>query len=72
MGDWKVWLKGLIAAVIGGIANSITLMITDPLNYNLQDPVQRTKLLWFAVVSAIISAALYLKQSPLPNGGEQK
>ncbi len=64
--NWKLWLKGLISAVIGGAANAITLMILEPATFNFQDGGQ--KLLNFSLVSALISAALYLKQSPLPNG----
>jgi hypothetical protein len=64
---WQVWLKGLAGAVIGGAANSIVLMIVDPLTFNLAEGLP--KLETVAIVSAIISAAMYLKQSPLPNGG---
>lgn len=66
--DWQLWLKGLIAAVIGGAANAVTVMIVDPAAFNFSDGGH--KLLTFAGVSALISAALYLKQSPLP--GEPK
>jgi len=62
--NWQKWLKGLISAVIGGAANSITVMIVDPLVFNLQDGA--SKLYTVALVSAIVSAAMYLKQSPLP------
>lgn len=66
--DWGMWLKGLIAAAIGGAANAVTVMIVDPVAFNLQDGGK--KLAMVALVSAIVSAALYLKQSPLP--GEPK
>jgi len=62
---WEKWLKGLISAVIGGAANSITVMIVDPLTFNLQEGTG--KLGTVALVSAILAAAMYLKQSPLPN-----
>lgn len=65
---WQMWLKGLIAAIIGGGANAVTVMIVDPAAFNFGDG--GAKLLSFAGVSALISAALYLKQSPLP--GEVK
>lgn len=61
----SVWFKGLVAAIVGGIANSIALVIADPLNYNLGDGAKN--LLTVAATSAIVSAAFYLKQSPLPN-----
>lgn len=60
-----VWAKGLLAAVIGGVANSVTIMIADPLNFNLNEGVGN--LLTVAATSAIVAAAMYLKQSPLPN-----
>ena len=64
MKDWKVWLSGLIAATITGGANAISVMIVDPVAFNLQD--EMGKVLTVALVSAIIGAAAYLKQSPLP------
>lgn len=60
-----VWLKGLLAAVIGGAANALTMVIVDPLNFNLTNGVNN--LLSVAATSAIVAAAMYLKQSPLPN-----
>jgi hypothetical protein len=59
-----VLVKGLIAAVIGGVANSVTLMIADPLNFNLGEGIN--KLLTVAATSAIIAAAAYLAKSPIP------
>lgn len=64
-GNVGVWLKGLIAAVIGGAANALTMVIVDPLNFNLGEGVNN--LLTVAATSAIVAAAMYLKQSPLPN-----
>jgi type IV secretory pathway VirB2 component (pilin) len=63
---WQVWLKGLISAIIGGAANSITVYIVEPTTFNLQEGA--SKLGWVALVSAIVAAAMYLKSSPLPNG----
>ena len=61
--NWKNWLKGLIAAVIGGAANSVSAMFVAPESFNLQDLPKLGKL---AVASAIISLAFYLKSSPVP------
>jgi hypothetical protein len=58
------WLHGLGAAVIGGGANAVTVIIIDPLKFNIQDGWKN--LLAAVVVSSIVSCALYLKQSPLP------
>jgi hypothetical protein len=68
--NWDRWLKGLISAIIGGAANSITVMIVDPIAFNLQEGAG--KLGTVALVSAIVAAAMYLKQSPLPlNSGNE-
>ena len=61
---WKKWLKGLISAIIGGAANSITVAIIDPTTFNLNEG--GGKLAMVAVVSAIVAAAMYLKQAPIP------
>lgn len=68
MKNWRNWLKGLVSAVIGAFANGITVMIVDPTTFNLAEGMGAV--LTVGVVSAIIAAAMYLKQSPLPNGGE--
>lgn len=61
---WQSWLKGLISAAIGAAANGVTLIIVDPLNYNLNEGLG--KLGTVCVVSAIVAVAMYLKSSPLP------
>lgn len=62
--DWNKWIKGLVSAIIGGGANAITVAIVDPIAFNMQEGAG--KLLTVALVSAIVAAAMYLKQSPLP------
>ena len=63
----KTWLKGLVSAGIGGAANSITVMAIDPMQFNLSEGAG--KLGTVALVSSIVAGAMYLKASPLPNGG---
>lgn len=63
------WVKGLISAAIGGAANAVTVMVVDPMAFNLNDGLG--KLGSVALVSAIVAVAMYLKQSPVP-GGEKK
>jgi acyl-coenzyme A synthetase/AMP-(fatty) acid ligase len=58
------WIKGLLSAAIGGAASSITVMIADPNNFNLADGWK--KLATVAGVNALVSAAMYLKKSPIP------
>ena len=63
--DWKTWVHGLAAAAIGGGANAVTLIIVEPSKFNAT--ASGWKNLGTAVlVSGIVSAALYLKQSPVP------
>ena len=65
--NWKSWLKGLIAAVVGGATGAIGMVIVDPLTYNLQDGWH--KLGWVMIIMGLVSAGMYLKQSPLPDNG---
>lgn len=60
------WFKGLIAAIIGGAANSVTVMIVDPETFNLDTGLP--KLGAVAAISGVVAAANFLKQSPIPNG----
>ena len=64
MTDWKLWAKGLLSAIIGGVASSVTVVIIDPMQFNLSEGLP--KLGTVALVNGMIAAALYLKQSPLP------
>lgn len=57
------WLKKLIAAAIGGSANTVTGMIIAPEVFNIHD---LPKLGQMALGGAIISVAFYLAKSPLP------
>jgi hypothetical protein len=62
--DIRVWLRGLVAAIIGGAANAVTTVIVAPETFNFQTG--KSKLLAVATASAIVNAAMYLKQSPVP------
>lgn len=62
--NWKPWLHGLISAFIGGGASTVSAMVIAPDRFNLGDGFENMMQLWAA--SGITSAALYLKQSPLP------
>jgi hypothetical protein len=63
MKDWRMWLHGLISAIIGGISTSIVAMWVAPDTFNFSD---LEKLGQLALGSGLINAAMYLKQSPLP------
>jgi len=63
--SWKIWVKGIVAAVIGGSASAIAAAVTEPGIAN------GTRASWVALlrmsaVAAVLNAAAYLKQSPLP------
>lgn len=63
--NWKAWIHGLGSAFIGGGANVVATMVIDPDDFNITNGgISRIGALWMA--SGIVSAALYLKQSPLP------
>ena len=62
--DWTHWLKGLISAVIGAAANSVTVIVASPETFNLQEGLP--KLVTVAAVSGLVAGAMYLKQSPIP------
>lgn len=60
----EFWLKGLIAAFIGGGATIVSSMVIAPDTFNIHD---LKKLGQLAIASGIINACMYLKQSPIPN-----
>jgi hypothetical protein len=62
--DWKMWLYGVIAAAIGGGAAALTTIPAGQI-FGAADFTPR-QLASVFLGSAIASAALYLKQSPLP------
>lgn len=64
MGSVSKWIKGLASAIIGAAANGVTVVIAAPESFNLGEGLP--KLLSVMAVSAILAAAMYLKQSPLP------
>jgi len=63
--SWKVWAKGIAAALIGGGASAVAAAMTAPGIMN------GTRggwmlLLRMSAVAAVLNAAAYLKKSPLP------
>lgn len=63
MSSVKVWAKGLAAAVIGGAANAVALVVVAPDKFSFGDLPTLAKVV---CAGALISVASYLKQSPLP------
>ena len=63
--NWTKWIKGLVSAIIGGAANGITVMIVEPTEFNLSEGISKLGIV--CLVSAIVAAAMYLKQAPIPS-----
>ncbi len=62
----KAWLQGLLAAVISAFAGGISGMATLPTVFNFShDGLANVAKL--TLVPAVLAAAAYLKQSPLPS-----
>ena len=61
---WIKWFKGLVSAAIGGAANAVTASIVSPETFNFGDGLN--KMLVMAGAGSLLAAAMYLKQSPLP------
>lgn len=66
----KIWIEGLLAALIGGGANAVTVIVVDPLAFNLGEGLP--KLLQVVTVGAIVAAAAFLKQSPIPKAEKEE
>jgi hypothetical protein len=62
----KVWLKGFISAVISGLSGGVGCLIAEPTTFNFTET-GFISLAKVCGVSALIGAANYIKQSPLPS-----
>lgn len=60
----RLWLHSLVAAVVSGAANGVSVMIVSPTEFNLGTGL--TKLGEVILISALVGLAMFLKQSPLP------
>lgn len=61
--NWRIWLKAALSAVISGGAAGIAGAITIP-------GATFRSVIWAAFVAGIAGAAMYLKKSPMPEGGD--
>jgi predicted lipid-binding transport protein (Tim44 family) len=68
--DWSGWLYGLVAGVIGGVATAILANPVGQIFGALQFTLRQLGAV--AVGAAIVSAAAYLKKSPLPEVIEEE
>jgi hypothetical protein len=62
----RVYLHGLVAAILNGVSNSVVVIMVDPTTFNLFQGGFR-KLLAVAGASAVFSLFTYLKDHPLPD-----
>lgn len=60
-----VWLKGLLAAIVGGASTAILAGVSDPNNFNIATPDGWARVKVVAINSAAVSALLYLKAPPV-------
>lgn len=60
---WSVWLKGLISAGISGGATGVGVLLVAPDAVAAFVPSMALKM---AGIGALVGAANYLKQSPIP------
>lgn len=65
MNTVEVWAKGLLAAVVHAAATSVSALIVTPDSFD-HSAAGWTHLAIIALVSAVLGAAGYLKQSPIP------
>lgn len=68
---WKVWSKGVAAALIGGGASALAAAMTEPGLAN-GSRASWMALLRMSAVAAVVNVAAYLKKSPLPGDLERE
>lgn len=63
--NWRVWAKGLLSAAISGGATGIAAALSAPQPYPIKN------LLVVMLTAGVAGAALYIKQSPMPDWEEE-
>ena len=70
--DFAEWIRGLLAAFIGGGASAVTSGVTvsamDPKDYNLAEGAHKLYALMgvLFMVNGLVSAAMFLRNKPVP------
>jgi hypothetical protein len=64
---YRVWLHGLIAAILSSAGNGLTVALVDPTDFNPLAGAGWVKLGTVVLVSAIVAMGGYLKAHPLPD-----
>lgn len=62
MTDWKLWLKGLAAAIVGGLSGAALDVAQRVVDGGQYDPVSAKRMI---ISGMVIAVAAYLKHSPL-------
>lgn len=62
--NWRLWGRGLLAAMISSAVNSLAVWTVDPHDFNFGDGLLNMGKV--ALVSALIGGVLYLKEHPDP------
>jgi len=70
MTNTQIWFKGVVAALIGGAVNSLSVILVDPVEFNFTTGLG--KLASVAGAGALIGVIAYLKKSPLPEDKNEK
>jgi len=68
----KVWLHGLIAAIIGGGANSVCASLVAPDSFNIENGECLVRILKLFLISGTLNALFFLKENPLPSLKQNK
>ena len=58
--NWRIWIKGLISAVVSGGATGVAAALSAPQPYGFKN------LFIIMFTAGVAGAALYIKQSPMP------
>ncbi len=58
--NWRIWVKGLLSAVISGGATGIVAAMAAPQPYGFEN------LFIVMLTAGIAGAAMYIKKSPMP------
>lgn len=62
--NFLVWLRSIAAAFVGGVANTVTVIVIDPVAFNFG--AQWKKTFAAALTGGVLAVAAYLQKSPFP------
>lgn len=69
--DWSDWIRGVLAAFIGGGATAVSgafaLALNDPKDFNLQAGMFWSTIGTMFAISGVINLMMFLRTKPLPD-----